>query len=356
MRACLPRVVVLALVAVLTVACSGQARGPSPTVSVGESCPSSGPVPSGGCWQAVLPPGSGGFPAAPGSQDMPRWKPGLFPLTLKPHLALSGNLWMTGQTRAYSSPDGLAWTEHMKTDWGERIYEATVYFHGRLWMYGGLAYQSRSFLNDIWSSSDGVTWVDLGSAAWSPRGGHAVVVYRDRLWLFGGADHIASDRSTDRFLNDVWVSDDGLGWTRVTRAASWSPRDKPGVVVFNDQLYLLGGQGTADVWRSRNGRDWTRLVAAADWQPRHDAAHVVFGGTLWVFGGWLDRSTNAVNDVWYSRDGLSWQRQADHAPWAPRAPVTVVFHNKIWIYSGKHTGFDDNWGGDLWQMRLPDLG
>jgi hypothetical protein len=28
----------------------------------------------------------------------------------------------------------------------------------------------------------------------------------------------------------------------------------------------------------------------------------------------------------------------------------VVFHDKIWIYSGKHTGFDDNWGGDLWQM------
>jgi hypothetical protein len=30
--------------------------------------------------------------------------------------------------------------------------------------------------------------------------------------------------------------------------------------------------------------------------------------------------------------------------------ISVVFHDKIWIYSGKHTGFDDNWGGDLWQM------
>jgi hypothetical protein len=28
----------------------------------------------------------------------------------------------------------------------------------------------------------------------------------------------------------------------------------------------------------------------------------------------------------------------------------VVFQDRIWIYSGKHTGFDDNWGGDLWQM------
>jgi hypothetical protein len=354
MRAYLLRVVVVALVAVWTVACAGQVRGPSPAVSVGESCPSAGPVPSAGCWRAVLPPGSGGFPAAPGSQDTPRWKPGLFPLTLEPHLAFSGALWMTGQTRAYSSPDGLTWTKHEKSDWGERIYEATVYFKGRLWTYGGLAYQSRRFLNDIWSSADGVSWTKLGTAAWPARGGHTVVVYHDRLWLFGGANHIAEDRSTDGFLNDVWVSDDGVGWTPVTQEAPWSPRDRPGVMVFNDQLYLLDGQNTADVWRSSNGRNWSRLVAEADWRPRHDAARIAFGGVLWVFGGWIDRSTNAVNDVWYSRDGLSWQRQADHAPWAPRGPAaTVVFQDKIWMYSGKHTGSDDNWSGDLWQMIAP---
>ena len=69
-----------------------------------------------------------------------------------------------------------------------------------------------------------------------------------------------------------------------------------------------------------------------------------------MFGGWKDRSTDALNDVWYSSDGMSWSRQADHAPWAPRSPISVVFHDKIWIYSGKHTGADDNWGGDLWQM------
>jgi N-acetylneuraminic acid mutarotase len=145
-------------------------------------------------------------------------------------------------------------------------------------------------------------------------------------------------------------SDDGTTWTPVTDAAPWSPRDKAGVVVFNDELYLLGGQGTADVWRSSNGRDWTRLLAGADWSPRHDFARVAYDGRLWVFGGWTDRPTNALNDVWYSGDGMSWTRQTDHAPWAPRSPISVVFQGKIWIYSGKHTGSDDNWGGDLWQM------
>jgi RimJ/RimL family protein N-acetyltransferase len=51
---------------------------------------------------------------------------------------------------------------------------------------------------------------------------------------------------------------------------------------------------------------------------------------------------------------MNWSRQTDHAPWAPRSPIAVVFHDKIWIYSGKHTGFDDNWGGDVWQMTAGD--
>ena len=280
MRVRLPLAVTVALVAVLAVGCGAQVRESSPQASPDHSCPSFGTSPPDGCWQAVLPLGSGGFPAAPGAQNSPLWEPGRFPLTLTPHPAYHDALWMTAQTHAYESPDGLTWTEHTKTDWGERIYESIVYFKGRLWMFGGLDYQARTFLNDIWSSSDGVTWSNLGNAAWPVRGSHTVVVYRDRLWLFGGANHISDDRSTDGFLNDVWVSDDGVSWTLVTPAASWSPRGKAGVVVFNDELYVLGGQGTADVWRSSNGRDGTQLVAEADWTPRHDFARVAYNGRL----------------------------------------------------------------------------
>lgn len=83
---------------------------------------------------------------------------------------------------------------------------------------------------------------------------------------------------------------------------------------------------------------------------RHDFDRLAYDGRLWVFGGWRDRSTNPLNDVWSSPDGTSWSRQPDHALWGPRSPISVVFQDKIWIYSGKHTGFDDNCGGDLWQM------
>jgi hypothetical protein len=195
MRVRLAQAVVVALVAVSTLSCAGQVRASGPQASPANTCPASGAAPSEGCWQVILPVGSGGYPADPGSENTPLWEPGRFPLTLTPHIAYDEALWMTAQTRAYSSPDGLTWTEHLKTDWGERIYDSIVYFKGRLWMYGGLDYPARTLLNDIWSSSDGITWSKVGAAGWTPRGNQTVVVYRDRLWLFGGADHIADDRS-----------------------------------------------------------------------------------------------------------------------------------------------------------------
>jgi hypothetical protein len=228
MRVRLAQAVVVAFVAVLTLSCSGQVRASGPQASPDSSCASPSAASSEGCWQAILPLGSGGHPADPGSENTPLWEPGRFPLTLTPHIAYQDALWMTAQTRAYSSPDGLTWTEHRKTDWGERIYESIVYFKGRLWMYGGLDYPARRFLNDIWSSSDGVTWSRIGDASWSPRGSQTVVAYRDRLWLFGGANHITDDRSTDGFLNDVWVSDDGVRWTLVTPAVPGHLATKPG--------------------------------------------------------------------------------------------------------------------------------
>ena len=178
-----------------------------------------------------------------------------------------------------------------------------------------------------------------------------MLVFQDRLWLFGGANHVGADKGTDGFVNDVWVSDDGLEWTEVTSAAPWLPRAYPGVVALDDALYMLGGEGLADVWQTSDGKQWTEVNPEADWKPRFGFGRLAFDGNLWVFGGWIgDDTTNAVNDVWFSTDGVVWQQQAEHAAWEPRSPVSVVFDDSIWIFSGKHTGAEDNWGGDLWQM------
>ena len=261
------RAAIAALSVLVVTACSGGGGGgraeqtdqvPAPasssdpsTSAGGASCASAAVAAPAGCWQKVLPLGSGGFPPAPGSQNEPVWEPGKFPLTLRPQAghrrrALDGRadrrVLLTGRSHVDRARQDRLGRADLPAHWSA--------FQGKLWMFGGLDYDSGAFLNDIWVSSDGTTWENAGTAAWTPRGGHAMAVHQGRLWLFGGANHTAADRSTDAFLNDVWVSDDGLEWTPVTASAPWSARDQAVVVPFGDALYLVGGQGRADVWRT----------------------------------------------------------------------------------------------------------
>jgi N-acetylneuraminic acid mutarotase len=316
------------------------------------ACPLDAQDTSGACWEVAAPYGSGTFPE--------EWRPGTFPLGLVPVLAFDGALWMVGRTGAWSSSDGLTWTPHRKDDWGARIGQTVVFFGGQLWMFGGLAYDERVFLDDVWRSPDGEHWQRAGTAAWPPRAGATVVAFRDRLWLLGGGVHAAADRSPDGFVNDVWRSDDGVSWTLVTAAAPWPASDYPRAVGFGDALWLLGGQGHAELWRSAEGETWTRLAESAPWRARFDQGVQLFDGRLWVFGGepaprqprQSGTAIQALNDIWYSADGVRWERQAEHGPWSPRSGGTsAVFRGALWLFSGKHTGAADNWGGDIWIMR-----
>jgi hypothetical protein len=325
--------------------CSLSAPDPIP-------CPLDATDASGACWERLAPVGSGAFPD--------EWSPGKFPLGLLPIQAFNGELWMVGQKAAWSTGDAMVWSRHAKDDWGERIGLSFAFFKGELWMMGGLAYQARTFLNDVWRSADGSHWRSAGNAAWPARSGATIVPFKDKLWLFGGGVHATPDRSTDQFLNDVWSSEDGVSWTQVTASAPWPAMDYPRVLVFQDALLLLGGQGQAQVWRSPDGVQWTPLGSLPPWGARFDQGATLFDGRLWVYGGepaprqprQAGVPINSFNDIWYSADGMTWLRQAQQGPWSPRSGMhTAVFQEKLWMFSGKHTGACDNWGGDLWTMR-----
>ncbi|HET9597230.1 MAG TPA: hypothetical protein VFP65_16700 [Anaeromyxobacteraceae bacterium] len=337
-----------ALIAATPLVLACAAHG-SAAASRGPVCPAPGTTL--GCWEQLRPVGSGGFPAEPGSNDRPLWAPGKIPVTLFPVVGFGGDLWMVSQTHAYASRDGLAWTQHDKEDWGARIAQSFAFFRGRLWMLGGLDYRTKRALGDVWWSADGVHWQPSGAAGWPAREGAALFVFKGKLWLLGGTAEVNAHFEAVHMLNDVWSSEDGLHWTQVTSAAPWRARAEPRVAVLGDDaLYLLGGGAAADVWRSEDGVHWTQLTAEAPWTARHGYGGQAFDGRLWVFGGWVGPSTNALDDVWWSMDGASWTRLAEHAPWAPRSPRWVVFRDRLWIYSGKHTGAADSWGGDVWTM------
>lgn len=304
--------------------------------------------PSNYKWEQVLPFGNGSF--------QEEWKPGTFPMGIVPRIAFDGNLWMLGQKSAWSSTDGIQWTAHKKTDWGERIWASQIYFNNKLWLFGGMKYQDKQVVNDVWSSTDGIQWEQVKNVEWTPRKGHTVIAFQNKLWLFGGVSEVLPDFTSNKLLNDVWSSKDGIHWTQEIANAPWSPRDTPNLIEFKDALYLLGGQGKADVWRSSDGKNWTQLTSEAEWKNRHDNGLLVFDDKLWVFGGrdtTSNHTTGAKNDIWYSENGIQWTQQTEHAPWTVRSGGTsVVFKNKLWLFSGKHTGGKHNWGGDIWTMVM----
>ena len=296
-------------------------------------------------WSQVAPPGSG--------THQYEWKPGTYPSAVIPVVAFHNNLWMIGQKRAWSSKDGITWKAFDKYDWGERISMANVFFNNTLWVSGGMAYATNTFLNEIWSSKDGTTWTKATkNAEWSPRKGHTVVAFKGRLWLFGGAVGVDKDKAPAEFVNDIWTSPDGIRWTKVADEAPWQVRDNPKVLVFKNMLWLIGGQGHSDIWQSDDGKTWKQVKTAAPWKSRYDYGLTTFDNLMWVYGGRESNPRNAYRDVWFSPNGLNWIQQTDQAPWTPRSGgFSVVFKEKLFLYGGKHTGHEDSFSGDIWIME-----
>jgi len=174
-------------------------------------------------------------------------------------------------------------------------------------------------------------------AAWPPRDSPGVVVFRDRIWILGGWQFVETGKF--RRLNDVWCSVDGLTWEQVTPEAPWPARNLPGCVVFSDRIWLMGGcdntQSLADLWCSADGQHWEQVAKEAPWGRRSTFGCVVHDGRIWVVGGLEFEGREQKRDVWCSDDGVHWDLVTDSPGWEKRSmfPV-VVFDGRMWILGG----------------------
>jgi peptidoglycan hydrolase-like protein with peptidoglycan-binding domain len=274
--------------------------------------------------------------------------------TVDKSVYFNGKLWVLGiltggfagnASDVWSSPDGVTWTRVdtnpslpgiQNAPWPIRSDHTVTVFNNKIWVMGGYNVSGQAF-NDIWSSPDGVTWTHVDTdpslpgiqdAPWYARYSFTSLSFNNKLWVIGGIN--PSTPASYSGYGDVWSSPDGVTWTQTTSSAP-ALRSQHTSVVFNDKMWIIGGQTTGfctsciaynDVWSSSDGITWTQVTSNAQWSGRRSLSSVVFNNKIWVIAG--ENNSSYLQDVWSSPDGITWTQATSSPIWSPRLATAVV--------------------------------
>jgi hypothetical protein len=174
---------------------------------------------------------------------------------------------------------------------------------------------TRTYFNDVWTTNNGVNWSMVTQyAPWVKRHGHTAVVFNNKIWVMGGQTE--DNESGDYMpLNDIWSSTDGLNWTKELEHAPWAARSMHTATVFNNKIWVMGG-GFNDVWSSVDGIHWIEETEGAPWELRWGHVSFVFNNKLWVVGGfnYYPEVSTVYADAWSSSDGENWTQETSEIP------------------------------------------
>lgn len=232
---------------------------------------------------------------------------------------------------AAGTSDANGWESATKAaGWTARSDPQLVTLNGSLLLFGGHnGAKQENYFNDVWRSDDsGRTWRQvLASAPWLPRSYHTAKV-------MGGWAYMLAGHDSTQWFNDVWRTQDGVLWQKLTANASWPARAACALQVRRGKMYLFGGSDGLlapighgkcmnDVWSSEDGKTWTQVTPAAPWKAREGLQKlsalygdndmiVMAAGEAGYFGPYF-------NDVWGTLDGKNWTQLRDHAEFSARS-------------------------------------
>ena len=211
------------------------------------------------------------------------------------------------------------------------------------------------FLIDDIEPSDVSNWVEVtNDPGWSGRYEHTSVVFDDKIWILGGNDG----------GRESWHSSDGENWT-LASSNSWGyDLYNHTSIVFDGKMWVLGGysnSGTSyydDVESSSDGISWNNVDSSADFGQRHYHTSVVLNEKIWVMGGYLYDSVSYDQDVWSSTTGNLWTSHTTPSWSGRRYHTSVTFDGRIWVLGGYDSNYlDDVWyssDGNSWVNAAPE--
>ncbi len=220
-----------------------------------------------------------------------------------------------------------------------------IVFKDKMWLIGGWLgkYENNKatyvdgenyWTSQVWCTSDGINWESKGNAPWNGRHGFGCVVFDNKIWVIGGDQH-----------TDVWNSEDGMTWNKILDIVPWGKRYFPYVVSFKGKIWTMGGQNVNftglyldkynDIWSTTDGINWVREVDFVNWVPRGlMSGTAVLNDELFILGG-SSLYSYAYNDIWKTIDGITWTQVTNHAEWGSRSWHSVAsYNNKLWIMGG----------------------
>jgi len=300
----------------------------------------------------------------------------------------------------YSSTDGAAFTAVSTSifqDYGMAVGTAAVKHGDKQLLLGGLSYSdydgtgtgTGDGVNRVWASTDGTTWEKItttqtdyegwGAApevnSFSIRTEAAVANMNGDLYVIGGFS--VAYGAPQGAIADAWKSTDGgATWTNLEAdfGADFVARAKSQLMVYNDELYLIGGRTgypftyNNDVYKSADGVIWTKVAVAKPFTACAGHICYVYNDRFYLVGGEAvtgelnedgEELVAPSNDTWVSDDaGLNWTKVTEGGlpeGFAGRSGhVFVKDGNTVHIFGGMGAEADgtakvltDSWKGTL---------
>jgi len=156
--------------------------------------------------------------------------------------------------------------------------------------------------------------------------------------------------------------------TKLDSNNAWSKRQDFASVVFNDEIYIIGGYDITvrgekdcyreDVYKSSDGKNWTLLNDNVPFKGRRGLRATVFDDYIYVAGGFYSDDETGKrgykNDVWRSTDGITWEEVSKNTPtpWVPRKDFGMVStETAIYIFGGFcQDGTGPQYLDDVWKF------